>query len=820
MAMKEGNPQSIQELLTYHIYPALFQRLDQVFAEFAFKRKAHYWQSTNHTKIDGSTGDSQGKVYVYAKSPYGILDYTRGFITIWDYIQRRENLNNTQTLSRLADLAGVALPGFQGEQLERYQAQRRTSALWEDVLAYCRNALFDSQTAPAEAVRQYLYQQRGYDAEQVRTMELGFLLDPQALYTHLTEVKQLDYAWFRPELGLDKDKRIGSSHVITIPFRGPAGYIQGMAFRTIDPNIQPKYINSSGTHKGLFNLHVVRQKDEDAILVEGQLDALHATACGIPNVVALGGASLRSEHLTDLVKAGIKGIVLCLDGDTAGQLATLRAIETYIQDNQTQPSSRPALRCYVAQLPTDTDPDSLIRTQGQSAFERCLRQAKRYFEYWLIQAIAPIDVLESARKVDATIVELAQFAVQLPEWERIAFLQAINQHSQHPELTAEAVERHMAEAVRTLKAQAQRQALQQALFQAQQAAQSGEASTVITELQSSLTQLQHQHALTVITPYTPEEFLAEIQQTAEGMRTGITALDDIIRIPQGAITLIAGRTGHGKTTMMLNLMYSMASLHRQQAFYFITYEEERKYICLKMLNLMTNLHLDPINNRTFLLRYLQQGQKNIVQLEHSKHLLFDWMRNQRLQILDGGFKVEELCPAIAYLQHNSPLPVGAVFIDYIQKIGTSAKIDHRQQQLQAVSNKLLQEVAKGLSLPVILGAQLNRETDRSADGRPKLYQLREAGDLEQDANLVLGIYNPAARDEFDPLIVQDKGMMHQEARPWIDFEVKALKNRDGAVNSATLLRLFPQTGRLLSPKPPNGEPEDITLLAGDNPIFN
>ena len=82
--------------------------------------------------------------------------------------------------------------------------------------------------------------------------------------------------------------------------------------------------------------------------------------------------------------------------------------------------------------------------------------------------------------------------------------------------------------------------------------------------------------------------------------------------------------------------------------------------------------------------------------------------------------------------------MGAIFIDYIQKIKYRGKSSTRQIELQKISETIL-ETAKFNSVPIILGAQLGRGNTKAEVLR--LDNLREAGDIENDAKLVLGIWN-------------------------------------------------------------------------------
>lgn len=120
--------------------------------------------------------------------------------------------------------------------------------------------------------------------------------------------------------------------------------------------------------------------------------------------------------------------------------------------------------------------------------------------------------------------------------------------------------------------------------------------------------------------------------------------------------------------------------------------------------------------------------------------------------------------------------MGGVFIDYIQKIKNKEKFGTRQLELANTSGAIL-EIAKRSSIPIILGAQLGRSPD--SKDKVKLENLREAGDLEQDANLVLGIHNPSMEKAQDEL----KQLTDRK----VDLSVTPLKNRGGLVNKTITL---------------------------------
>ncbi|MDD1607887.1 MAG: DNA primase [Methylococcaceae bacterium] len=169
---------------------------------------------------------------------------------------------------------------------------------------------------------------------------------------------------------------------LMFPIRDRRARIVGFGGRVLDDSL-PKYLNSPETALfskgkevyGLYELLAKNSKPARILIVEGYMDVIALAQFGIPYSVAVLGTAASRVHL-DLLFRFTSELVFCFDGDSAGQTAAWRVMES------TFASLKDGKSCRIMLLPPQHDPDSLIREQGLSGFTECIETALPLSDYF------------------------------------------------------------------------------------------------------------------------------------------------------------------------------------------------------------------------------------------------------------------------------------------------------------------------------------------------------------------------------------------------------------------------------------------------------
>jgi replicative DNA helicase len=145
---------------------------------------------------------------------------------------------------------------------------------------------------------------------------------------------------------------------------------------------------------------------------------------------------------------------------------------------------------------------------------------------------------------------------------------------------------------------------------------------------------------------------------------------------------------------------------------------------------------------------LQRLREGRLSKEEKKALFFSTQQMREAQLFVDDSPAATLLEMRARaLQLKQRHGLDALFVDYLQIMGSRGKVENRTQEVSAFSRGL-KALAKELEVPVIALSQLSRRTEqRGSEKEPVLSDLRESGAIEQDADVVLFLSRPEYYDK-------------------------------------------------------------------------
>jgi DNA primase len=805
---------SITDWIKYELYPNLFEVIDTALPEHNFKRYSGGWRSK--TYLDGSPHKNRAdKTVVTKKAPGYILEQGGDILSLVDYVMRRDGVEFIQAVKTLADVVGLQLPKGEFNQ-ESYQRYKDQATLLEDCNSYFIYCLENS--TGADEVRAYL-SSRGYSDEDVKAMELGYIPDQDKLFKYLLgkgySQSLIDTALQTTREGEYKplSKGIGSTHRLTIPYRS-GGSVKGFKFRTIGDH-KPKYLNSTGLDRlgGFFNLSGIKG-DKDVVIVEGELDSLLASARGVENVVATGGSSIAPEQVRDAIKRGAKSFTLCLDRDPGKEEETAKRITSAIEVILGEGVNR----IYIVNLPSSgdkkVDPDSLIRESGVDSFKQAIKEALPYYEYKLQETLNKYGNIEEAqgyltkKDEDRLLDEVVEIASQIPDaidrdiykktFTSLEAIQALG-------ITEESLSITVDKLTSTRDKEAQAKEFKKLLSEATQLQDKGETDKALELLDSKVKEVKLKDKATefssLMIPIKENELKERQANKPESLNSGYTIGGEPLLLPSGAISIFTAPTSHGKTTFLINLALNVATASPDKETYLFSYEEDADSVLINTLNTYLDEEISS-NNRRTIRSYFTTGSTEYIKSQSRDYFIAkkdeffrELMETRRLNIHYSSYNSDTLIEAIRYLhKHAKP---GAILIDYIQLLNLPEgkyKTYSRQEEIKEICIAL-KDVAVETGLPIILGAQFNREVVNQLRLHPT--KIGEAGDIERIANLIVGFWN----NNFPPIATEGELKEIGSITPDTLYTT-ILKNRGGRVGLTELLSFNGNTGKIKNSNTP------------------
>ena len=259
---------------------------------------------------------------------------------------------------------------------------------------------------------------RGLSGEIVKRFGIGYISDAwDGMMKVFGRSNQINQQLVDLGMAIQSDKNRPYDRFrgrIQFPIRDKRGRVIGFGGRVLGDGT-PKYLNSPETriyHKGqeLYGLFEAKQANKQLtrlVVVEGYMDVVALAQNGVDYAVASLGTATTSEQLQTLFRT-VKEVICCYDGDRAGRDAAWRAMDNAL------PMIQDGYSLKFVFLPDGQDPDSMIREQGQAAFEKILDNATPLSTFLFEHLLAQIDMTSPEGK-GAAIDAFKPYLAKLPE---------------------------------------------------------------------------------------------------------------------------------------------------------------------------------------------------------------------------------------------------------------------------------------------------------------------------------------------------------------------------------------------------------------------
>ena len=303
--------------------------------------------------------DEKGFYHCFSSAEHG---------NIFDFLMKTKNYKFGEAVRSLASDAGMPPFRFTKQDEERDIRWDIYKKILEKYTNFCHEELINGKCPEAF---EYL-KKRKITKKEIFSFKIGYAADKNFFYKKLKNEfneKQISSSGI---YYFDENKKTYVDRFrnrIIFPVKSLNNSVLAIGGRTLNKNAFAKYINSPETEfykKGnnLYNISSAkesRNKKDEVFIVEGYMDVINLHKFGIQNVVANLGTAMTERQL-ELIWKFFKNPIICLDGDSSGQKAALRAAERLF------PLMQANNNIFFLTLPDNLDPDSYMNLRGKESF--------------------------------------------------------------------------------------------------------------------------------------------------------------------------------------------------------------------------------------------------------------------------------------------------------------------------------------------------------------------------------------------------------------------------------------------------------------------
>lgn len=289
---------------------------------------------------------------------------------VFTFVSDFEKISFAQAVRLLGEKVGISVGGISNfsEKKDEY------FEIYELANKFYQNSLF---TNLGKNAIEYL-KKRNIDKETIKKFGIGLSIQKVSLTDYLKNKKYDIDKLINIGITNDQGNDIFINRIM-FPIYDLSGNPVAFSGRIYNTKDTSKYVNTKETDKFkkgklLYNYHIAKEhlkKNDSIIIMEGQMDVIRASTVGINNCIATMGTALTKDH-KNIIKNMTNNIVLCFDGDEAGEKATVHAIELLEDTN---------IDIKVVRLPNNMDPDEYILKEGKDSFLAQIKNAINLIDY-------------------------------------------------------------------------------------------------------------------------------------------------------------------------------------------------------------------------------------------------------------------------------------------------------------------------------------------------------------------------------------------------------------------------------------------------------
>lgn len=262
------------------------------------------------------------------------------------------------------------------------------------------------------------------------------------------------------------------------------------------------------------------------------------------------------------------------------------------------------------------------------------------------------------------------------------------------------------------------------------------------------------------------------KNSGDGFTTGITSGYSNVNkftngFQRGEVTIVGARTSVGKTSLALNMAYKAAKSGTMVAIFEL--EMTAESLAKRMIAMASNVSLSKIMTGCL-------NEIDRVKVDSAAQEII----NLPIFIDDGPNSIIDIETKCRQLIEKYP-QLGLIVVDHmsIVKVVGGKKSDSRVDEMRKISQGL-HALAKDLDLAILAVAQLNRDSVKGEAKRPKMVDIKESGAIEQDADVILLLYDPL----YENNKIKKNNNLPEDVR---HIEVIVAKQRNGNTGIADLI---------------------------------